>query len=474
MSDSVKRKLAVLLEQTSPLRTPQQAHTRRHRTTTFGTPRAPLGLSPKTTPSAVDQELVKSMIASAPKRPTTYNPWSRTEFLKRLATYTYRTWLETPSSDETEGLTPVDCVARGWKSVAGAEGGSTLQCVHCHALLTIKFPEPLANNADEDDEEDKAAAAETHKRVRAELVRRYKEDLLVTAHRQSCPWRQKGCDGQVYSPLRLTGAVVSGVKHRALALSALDGTATLRPVKTGLDVQDEVTLVRKLRERLGLDDSCDDTALLYAVYGWGLPDGNSETSGTSRPAFLECNMCFRRVLLPSNPSTNTTEDEEDQEQFDLAAEHQAYCAYLDNFVSQFLSDPGQPISATSSPAPASPSPALSAKPTSSPAAATDNANANTDNDNGTDAAYDVDQDLNLRARFRRLKQIYSSPVTRLAPSASSTSTTPFTTKSNPGSAYTSPAARQIVTSFLEARPLGRLGPLPNLPAPPDTPTRKGR
>lgn len=467
MSESVKRKLAVLLDQTSPLRTPKHARTRRP----FGTPRTPFALPSTTTPpQPAAQGDDQGLPLPLPK--TTYNPWSRAEFLNRLRTYSYRAWHDAVSQDDAEALTPVHCTARGWRAVETDKrdgAGSTVQCVHCGALLTIKFPEREAKDGageenDNDNDNDDGAGDDVQKAVRVALARRYKEDLLVTAHTPTCPWRRKGCDTtHVYAPLALTADVVDRVRARMRGLLDTPAQAALlQDPASGLNAQTEMALVRRTRRLVcdaaapGDPDPGATKALLYAVHGWGL--------AASAPAMLECDMCFRRVLVPTGPQSEQSADEAPP-RFDLVQEHHSYCAYVTGFVDQILASSRPPAPSSDATAAAGPestparenTPDAAASP-SLPAGASPGSAATT-----PASAADEDADTELRnARLRRLKDLYSSPAAAARRHHRASSASPRV-----------PSPLTSLSAGTPSRP-ATLPDLGALPSTPGTPTRKGR
>jgi hypothetical protein len=91
-------------------------------------------------------------------------PWSKQDYLSRLASFSPMTWFNKPIT-----VSGSECARHGWRN----EGIDRLRCDSCKALLTISI-HPSLN-------EPSTLAVAT----------KFKEQLVKTGHSDMCPWRDQ-------------------------------------------------------------------------------------------------------------------------------------------------------------------------------------------------------------------------------------------------------------------------------------------
>ena len=112
-------------------------------------------------------------------------PWSKQDYLSRLASFSPMTWFNKPIT-----VSGSECARHGWRN----EGIDRLRCDSCKALLTISI-HPSLN-------EPSTLAVAT----------KFKEQLVKTGHSDMCPWRD-----QVFSTPSLNIASCSSCQSRLFA-----------------------------------------------------------------------------------------------------------------------------------------------------------------------------------------------------------------------------------------------------------------
>lgn len=124
-----------------------------------------------------------------------YAPFSLPSLLSRLATYTLSTYSAKPRSVDA-----LSAALHGWTNAGGRE---RLECAVCGASMRV--------------EGWKGLKPEARDRLTAHFVRELNE-----AHRPSCPWRIRACDGECRTALgvwRPSHAYPHLVGHRSWSLS---------------------------------------------------------------------------------------------------------------------------------------------------------------------------------------------------------------------------------------------------------------
>lgn len=128
-------------------------------------------------------------------------PYDRAEFLKRLKSFSNLTdWTPKPAR-----VNEVEWAKRGWV----CQKKERVRCCFCNVEILVKL-----NKKEEDGKEKEVYIAENIGRdfdrmltseiiltnsVENALIDRYVE-LIITSHDESCPWRQRGCDGRQAIP----------------------------------------------------------------------------------------------------------------------------------------------------------------------------------------------------------------------------------------------------------------------------------
>lgn len=136
----------------------------------------------------------------SPAEPPKWAPYDRAEFLKRLKSFSNLTdWTPKPAR-----VNEVEWAKRGWV----CQKKERVRCCFCNVEILVKL-----NRKEEDGKEKEVYIAENigtapdrisikgvvlTNSVENALVNKYVE-LIITSHDESCPWRQKGCDGTLLS-----------------------------------------------------------------------------------------------------------------------------------------------------------------------------------------------------------------------------------------------------------------------------------
>ena len=143
------------------------------------------------TPTSI---LSSSRAASTTSLTGHYLPSSRQAFLERLETFRQVTKWHVPS---TEPINASAWVKRGWICV----DTDTVFCGSCKERLWIdlevKHREPPENDTNPNAQsEDESEQYDLDKEVYEGLTKRY-EEMIITTHSESCPWRKRGCDASI-------------------------------------------------------------------------------------------------------------------------------------------------------------------------------------------------------------------------------------------------------------------------------------
>jgi hypothetical protein len=246
-----------------------------------------------------------SITTSSKAAPTTsltghYLPSSRQAFLERLETYRQVTKWHVPSTDP---INAAAWVKRGWICV----DTDTVFCGSCKERLTIDLEvaeRPRSEGEGRQDEEDDYTL---QKEIYEGLVKRY-QDLILTAHADSCPWRKRGSDASIQRIEGLLNAsnTVAALKSRYDTLSA-----EMIPPVSPLPQQHYETEMSKLRFEDQKDFRRDHLRL--AVCGW---QKKSED-------VIGCQHCFRSLGLWLYRGDDPTMDK-----LDPVASHLEYCPWV--------------------------------------------------------------------------------------------------------------------------------------------------
>jgi hypothetical protein len=231
-----------------------------------------------------------------------YLPSSRTAFLERLETYRQVTQWHVPS---TEVINAAAWAKRGWICI----DKDTVFCGPCKERLTIDLDldnghlhEPDATGDGVEDE-----SYNLTKEVYDALLKRYQE-MIVTAHASSCPWRRRGCDSSIHriEGLLNTGNALSGFRERYNSIATNpDELSSVSLPGIGVDER-EVQAFRFETEELSID------AAKLALCGWQRKCAD----------VVECKYCFRSLglwLYRGDPPTI--------EKLDAVGDHLEFCPW---------------------------------------------------------------------------------------------------------------------------------------------------
>ncbi len=133
--------------------------------------------------------------SDVPHKLPEYTPWSRTQFLARLETYSKSVLDFSPKPD---AINEVAWAKRGWTRVAP----ETVGCGACGKRVVVDVKERASTDEDVERTEEDIGNGEEYeeemewkRQAQTELIRRY-EGLVINGHGEDCLWRIKGCDGK--------------------------------------------------------------------------------------------------------------------------------------------------------------------------------------------------------------------------------------------------------------------------------------
>lgn len=204
-----------------------------------------------------------------PANKSTYTPWSREDFIERVASYQYRYF--TVDSSTYPKLSPYNTARYGWECVTKTQNTNMLQCVTCKSFLAICVPDEDSDNG-----------PSFYQAVEDKYVA-----LLTDNHTLRCLWRSKPCQESI-------GSIITALPQLRGDLDALQSS-----------IPDElVSSLAVTIEGAEKDpkEPCGDRALLIAT-GWRF-----QPSG-----LLKCHLCSR-VAHPKDT-------------FDAIQEHRDWCPY---------------------------------------------------------------------------------------------------------------------------------------------------
>lgn len=237
-----------------------------------------------------------------------YLPSSRTAFLQRLETFRHVTQWHIPSS---ERINAAEWAKRGWACVDTdtVYCGACKERVHVDLEVNVDSKEHNDHERDEDGtEEDDSFAFRTE--IHEGLIKRYQE-MIVTAHAESCLWRQRGCDSTIQR--------IEGLLNTSIALSALQTRYDGLMIQAD-EIPEHVSLPAEVFEGTNtLDDfrfndggKPHSDALKLALCGW-------ERKGED---IIECRHCFRSLGLWLYRGESPAMD-----RLDAVEDHLEYCPW---------------------------------------------------------------------------------------------------------------------------------------------------
>ena len=199
-------------------------------------------------------------------------PWSRTDYLRRLGTFSPGTWFGTPRG---VGVDPSSLAQRGWRLRAHG----VIACEACghQAALTLPAEWPFARR--------RAACADFAK-------------SLDDAHEPGCAWKGSVCGEDVVAfPPSSAGARQEAFRQRlapwnadgAPAVPSVDVPAALRCAGCSTD-EDASNAMEKLATLGGAGGS---NAAVLAACGWELADRPYRLKGSeaANAHVLHCSLC---------------------------------------------------------------------------------------------------------------------------------------------------------------------------------------
>ena len=125
--------------------------------------------------------LNRKALPESVRKPTTFNPFDRDQFRKRLLTFRSDVTLWSPKS---ELIGEAKWAARGWELV----GKNKVECKGCSKCVLIDMDTIEVDLEEEEEEEQEQRREEAE----ANLVEYY-EAQIVNGHEEGCPWRKRGC-----------------------------------------------------------------------------------------------------------------------------------------------------------------------------------------------------------------------------------------------------------------------------------------
>lgn len=119
---------------------------------------------------------------------STFDPYSRSQLLQRLATYTVLNWAlpEGASNDKTWAVTELKCARNGWRCTSVAQGllsgqKNHLVCDICHRQLVLRYNKAHDSIYNFD-------AADVAK-LNASVARVHLDQITAHSHGPACPWQ---------------------------------------------------------------------------------------------------------------------------------------------------------------------------------------------------------------------------------------------------------------------------------------------
>ncbi|KIW14523.1 hypothetical protein PV08_07307 [Exophiala spinifera] len=237
-----------------------------------------------------------------------YLPSSRSAFLQRLETFRHVTQWHIPSS---ERINAAAWAKRGWTCV----DTDTVYCGACkeRVHVDLEVDADSSEAKDHEDGEDGTAQDDSFafgSEVYEGLVKRYQE-MIVTAHAESCPWHRRGCDATIQriEGLLNTKMALSGLQTR---YDSLMSRADEIPEHVSLPVEnlEDAHILEDFRFTESEKPHCD--ALKLALCGW-------ERKGDD---IIECHHCFRSLGLWLYRGESPAMD-----RLDAVEDHLEYCPW---------------------------------------------------------------------------------------------------------------------------------------------------
>ncbi|KAI9640629.1 hypothetical protein NHQ30_010928 [Ciborinia camelliae] len=255
--------------------------------------------------------------------PPKWAPYDRTEFLKRLKSFSNLTdWTPKPAR-----VNEVEWAKRGWV----CQKKERVRCCFCNVEILVKL-----NKKEEDGKEKEVYIAEN---IENALVSKYVE-LIITSHDESCPWRQKGCDDLIFKlPLNRPAVTIQTLREHYDELQQradhLPYLSNMAPPE-GLNIDLITTYLPqdflKSSPETGQTSSSSEinkVALMMSLCGW---QGHQHDRLGHQLESISCQTCYRILGLWMFKSRSMSATGEETESaivpgLDPVAQHREYCPW---------------------------------------------------------------------------------------------------------------------------------------------------
>ncbi|KAG4032622.1 hypothetical protein MFRU_006g00920 [Monilinia fructicola] len=257
--------------------------------------------------------------------PPKWAPYDRTEFLRRLKSFSNLTdWTPKPTR-----VNEVEWAKRGWV----CQKKERVRCCFCNVEILVKL-----NKKEEDGREKEVYIAEN---IENALVDKYVE-LIITSHDESCPWRQRGCDDVIFKlPLNKPAITIQTLRERYNELQQradhLPYLSNMAPPE-GFDIDLITTYLPA--DFLGSSpetgqanppNEINKVALMMSLCGW---QGHKHDRLGQQLESVSCQTCYRILGLWMFKSKSISATGQETVPaivpgLDPIAQHREYCPWRD-------------------------------------------------------------------------------------------------------------------------------------------------
>lgn len=257
-------------------------------------------------PSAISMTSKNSSVVSIPQT-ANYLPSSRESFLERLETFGPITKWHIPS---TEKINAAAWAKRGW----WCTDADMVACKACGEQTLVKLDGDEAKesaSSDSKDEEEKDDINATDILRHGLLVDKY-NDMIITSHAESCPWRNRGCDESIQriSGLLNTTSAIQHLKTRYDSLEEID----IPSVYLSPEFPHATDGMMQFRFTATKPESLQQDGLRLTMCGWQASPGREDV--------VECRACFRSLGLWLHRGEQPI-----MEKLDAVESHLEYCPW---------------------------------------------------------------------------------------------------------------------------------------------------
>ncbi|PBP23233.1 DNA repair protein [Diplocarpon rosae] len=253
-----------------------------------------------------------------------YAPWDRTEFLKRLKSFSNITdWTPKPAR-----VNEVEWARRGWV----CQKNERVRCSLCKVEILVKLNRKEVNGKEE--------PVLVRENIEDALVSRYVE-LIVTSHDENCLWRKRGCDDSIFKlPLNHAPTTIETLRKRYLELlNRSDNLPYPFNIQSppGFDVDlvlsylppDFFDATLSSEQTIHLPAEVNKVAFLMALFGW---QGHTFGRLGDQIGSVSCHACFRTLGLWifKSKEVNKAGDEVARaisDPLDVVTQHRKYCPW---------------------------------------------------------------------------------------------------------------------------------------------------